>query len=250
MKCGWLFVLLLALVSSYVCQAQNNRPPPDRVQIAVTQAMREGRITDAEKLLTDAIRELEQSDPESLRLADYLKQLSMFLERRGRHTEALALSERASEIERNAYGPSDLRLAPELTTQASRAQAAGDNRQAELLLNQALQIVHTNTTNLNSSLNIDLAAGVYSSFAIFYISEHRWADAEKMMQEEAKLCNFFQEPYRAGYANCGSLNERLAEVYRAEGKTTEAEQLHQDETVPAELDALNRIAERLSLIHI
>lgn len=244
MKCGRLFTLLLALASSYVCFGQSGRPAPDRIQIAVTQAMREGRITDAEKLLTDTIRELEQSDPQNLRLATYLRQLSGFVDRRGRHTEALALSERASEIERNAYGPSDLRLAPELTTQALRAQQAGDNRQAEELLNHALEIVHANATNLNSSLNIDLAAGVYSSFAIFYISEHRWADAEKMMQEETKLCNFFQEPYRAGYANCGSLNERLAEVYRAEGRTVDAERLPQDDGVPPELAALNRIAEK------
>jgi hypothetical protein len=242
MKCGRLLILLLALVLSHASFAQSDRPAPDRTLIAVSQAMREGRITDAEKLLTDAIRELEQSDPRSLRLADYLKRLSMFLERRGRHTEALALSERASEIERNAYGPSDLRLVPELTTQAWRTQAAGDNRQAEQLLNQALEIVHANATKLNSGFNIDLAAVVYGSFANFYISEHRWVDAEKMMQEEAKLCNFYQEPYRAGYANCGSLDERLAQVYRAEGRTVDAERLPQDD-VPPELGALNRVAE-------
>jgi hypothetical protein len=244
MKCGRLLLLLLAVASSYVCFAQSGRPAPDPTQLSVTQAIREGRITDAEKLLTDAIRELEQSDPQSLRLATYLKELSGFLDRRGRHTEALGLSERASEIERNAYGPSDLRLAPELTTQALRAQAAGDNREAEQLLNQALEIVHANVTKLNSGFNVDLAAGVYGSFAIFYISEHRWADAEKMIQEEAKLCNFFQEPYRAGYANCGSLNERLAQVYRAEGRTVDAGRLPQDDGEPPELAAFNRVAEK------
>ena len=244
MKCGWLFAPLLALVLSQPSLAQSDHPAPDRTQIAVTQAIREGRITDAEKLLTDAIRELEQSSPQGLRLANYLNELSGSLERRGRHSEALALSDRASEIERNAYGPSDLRLAPKLISQAGLAQAAGDNREAEQRLNQALEIVRANATNLNSSMNIDLAAGVYGSVATFYISEHRWVDAEKMMQEEARLCNFFQEPYRAGYANCGSLNQRLAEVYRAEGRIIEAEQLHQDEMVPAELDALNKIAEK------
>jgi Tetratricopeptide repeat len=244
MKCSGLFVLLSALFLSQVGFTQSDRPTPDRTQIAVTQAVREGRITDAEKLLTDAVRELEQSDPQSPRLANYLKQLSGFLDRRGRHAEAMALAERASEIERNAYGSSDLRLTPGLTNQAWRAQDAGDNRRAEQLLNQALEIVQANTTNLNSGSNIDLAAIVYGSFANFYISEHRWADAEKMMQEEAKLCNSFQEPYRAGYANCGSLNQRLAQVYRAQGRIAEAEQLHQDNGMPAELDALNKIAEK------
>ena len=61
MKLGRLLVPLLALVSSCVCFAQENRPAPDPTLRAVTQAMRDGRITDAEKLLTDAIHELEQS---------------------------------------------------------------------------------------------------------------------------------------------------------------------------------------------
>ena len=128
MKSGRLFVLFLALVSSCVCLAQSNRPAPDPTQLAVTQAVREGRVTDAEKLLTDAVRELEQSDPQSPRLATYLKDLSGFVDRRGRHTEAMALFERAYEMERNAYGPLDLRLTNDLTSLALRAQAAGNNR--------------------------------------------------------------------------------------------------------------------------
>jgi tetratricopeptide (TPR) repeat protein len=156
----------------------------------------------------------------------------------------MALAERASEIERNAYGPSDLRRTIALRRDAGRAGAAGRNHEAELLLNQALEIVRVNETNLKSSMNIDLAAGVYGSFAGFYISEHRWIDAENMIQEEAKLCKFFPEPFRAGYADCGSLNQSLAQVYRAEGRTAEADQLTQDNLVPAELGALNKIAEK------
>jgi hypothetical protein len=75
MKLGRVLVPLLALVSSCVCFAQDNRPAPDPTQRAVTQAMRDGRFADAEKLLTDAIHELEQSDPHNPRLARYLKSL-------------------------------------------------------------------------------------------------------------------------------------------------------------------------------
>jgi hypothetical protein len=243
MKCGWLFVLFVLLLFQ-ASFGQNNLPAPARTQMAITQAMRDGRVEDAEKLLTDAIRELEQTDPQSVQLANFLNQLSGFVERRGRHAEAMALAERASEIERNAYGPSDLRRTIALRRDAGRAGAAGRNHEAELLLNQALEIVRVNETNLKSSMNIDLAAGVYGSFAGFYISEHRWIDAENMIQEEAKLCKFFPEPFRAGYADCGSLNQSLAQVYRAEGRTAEADQLTQDNLVPAELGALNKIAEK------
>jgi hypothetical protein len=197
--------------------------------------MRDGRLTDAEKLLTDAIHELEQNDPKNPRLADYLKELAGLIDRRGRHADANALIARAYEIERNTYGPSDLRLTNDLTGQALQAQFAGDLREAERLLNQALEIVHSNGSNLNSNLNVGLAARVFGRLATFYITQRRWADAERMMQEEEKLCNFYEEPYRAGYGDCGSLQARFAEVYRAEGRTVEAEQLPRNEGVPAEL---------------
>jgi Tetratricopeptide repeat len=243
MKFGWLFVLL-PLVLSHASFGQSNLSAPARTQIAVTQAMREGRVADAEKLLTDAIRDLEQSDPQSTQLANFLNQLSGFLERRGRHAEALALAERASEIERNAYGPSDLRRTIALRGDATRAQAGGNNQEAELQLNQALEIVRVNETNLKSSMNIDLAAGVYGSAANFYINQHRWVDAENMIREETKLCKAFPEPFRAGYADCGSLNEMWAQVYRGEGRTSDAEQLSPDRFGPPELEALNKNAEK------
>ena len=238
------FIPLLVIISSCVCFAQSNPPARDPVQLAVTQAMRDGRLADAEKLLTDAIRELEQSDPKNPRIANYLKSLSQFADRRGSSADAISLITRAYEIDRNAYGPSDLRITNDLTLLASHAQISGDIREAERLLNQALEIARSNMKNLNSGLDVDLVAGVFGSVATLYISEHRWGDAESLMQEEAKLCEFFAEPYRQGYALCGSLPRRRAEVYRAEGRWVDADQVPDDKGGPPELDALNKIAEK------
>jgi tetratricopeptide (TPR) repeat protein len=244
MKWGQALVPLLALVSSCVCLAQNSPPTPDLTQRAFTQAMRDGRLLDAEKILTDAIHELEQSDPQSLRLALYLKDLSRIMDRQGRSADALALMNRAYEIDRKAYGPSDLRITNDLANQASAARMAGDDRGAEQLLNQALEIVRSHAAELNSGLNIDLAAGVLGSLSALYIDEHRWTEAEPLLREETKLCDFFQEPFRAGSALCGNLPERLAEVYTAEGRTVEAEQVPRTLHLPRDLDALNKAAEK------
>ncbi len=244
MKLGRVLVPLLALVSSCVCLAQDNPPARDRTQRAITQAMRDGRFTDAEKLLTDAIHEIEQSDPQSLRLARYLEELSRIMERQARHADALALANRASEIKRNAYGPTDLRFTNDLANQAAAARIAGDDRGAEQLLNQALDIVRSHMADLNSPMNIGLAAGVLGSLTTLYIGEHRWAEAEPLLQEETKLCAFFQEPFRAGYASCGNLPDRLAEVYTAEGRTVDAEQVARTLDLPRDLDALNKAAEK------
>jgi hypothetical protein len=78
MKWGQLLVPFLAVGISGTCLAQGDRPAVDRTQRTVTEARNAGRFMDAEKLLTDAIHELEQSDPRSPRLAQYLKELAAF----------------------------------------------------------------------------------------------------------------------------------------------------------------------------
>ena len=238
------FVPLLAIISPIICFAQTHHPARDPVQIAVTQATRDGRLADAEKLLTDAIRELEQSDPKNPRLANYLKSLSQFADRSGSPADAIALITRAYEIDRNAYGPSDLRVTNDLILLASHAQRTGDTREAERLLNQALEIARSNMNSLNSGSDVDLAAGVFGSVATLYVKEQRWSEAESLLREEAKLCNFFEEPYREGYALCGSLAQRRAEVYRAEGRWVDADQVPENRGRPPELETLHKIAEK------
>lgn len=244
MKWGRVLVPLLAFVLPCICLAQDNPAAPDATQRAVTQAVRAGRFADAEKLLTDAIHELDQSDPQSPRLARYLKSLSQIVNRQGRRADAIALIQRAYDIDRNAYGPSDLRNTNDLTLLASYAEVAENNPEAERLLNEALEIVRSHEAELNSSLNVDLAASVFGGLSELYIREHRWAEAEPLLQEESKLCDFFEEPYRPGYGRCGSLPERLKEVYAAEGRTVDAEQVPPEIYSPRELDALNQTAEK------
>jgi tetratricopeptide (TPR) repeat protein len=232
------------LVSCRVTLAQSSPAVPDPIQSAVTQAIRDGRFVDAEKLLTNAINELEQSDASSPRLAGYFKNLSSLLNMRGDRSDAIALTQHALEIDRNAFGPSDLRITNDLVAVASYSRIDGNLQEAEQLLTQALEIARSNSTKLNSGSAVDSTAAVFGSLASLYITEHRWTEAEPLLLEESKLCDFFEEPYRAGYALCGSLPARLAEVYRAEGRTVDADQLPRDEGLPAELVALNSIAEK------
>jgi tetratricopeptide (TPR) repeat protein len=206
--------------------------------------MRDGRLSDAEKLLTDAISNLEQSDPSSPRLAGYLKNLAGVLNMRGHQSDAIALLKRALEIDRNAFGPSDLRIINDLANLASYARIQGNLQEAEQLLNQALEIERSNRTKLTSGSDVNLAAGVLGSLATLYIAERRWTEAEALLLDGSKLCDFFQEPYRAGYGLCGRLSEMLAEVYHGEGRTVDAEKLPRDDGYPPELAALNRIAEK------
>jgi len=245
MKLGRVLAPLLALVSSCVCFAQENRPAPDPTLRAVAQAMRDGRITDAEKLLTDAIHELEHNDPQNPRLATYLKRMSGMVARRGSRAEADALMERAFEIDRNAYGPADMRITLDLAQRAEFARTAGDLGMAEELLKQALGVVRSNSAKLNSQPNIGIAAEVVGGLATLYIDEHRWVEAEPLLQEESKLCGLIEEPFRTGYAICGRLTEAFSEVYSAEGRTVDTSQLPYEGNLPRELESLNKIGKQL-----
>ena len=99
MKWATVLILLLMLGPSCVGQAQSPGQAPYSTQLAVTQAVRDGRFTDAERLLTDAISELEQAGPNSLKLVGYFKNLAGLLDMRGRRSEAVALIKRAAEID-------------------------------------------------------------------------------------------------------------------------------------------------------
>jgi len=244
MKWGQLLVPFLAVGISCPCLAQNDRPAVDRTQRAVTEARNAGRFMDAEKLLTDAIHELEQSNPSSPRLAQYLKELAPLLHRRGRDAEAAAAMDRAYEIDRDAFGPNDLRIANDLVNMARSAHTAGNDQEAERLSNQALEIVHSNAANLRWNAGAGLAAGVVGAVVSFYIDEKRWVSAELLMPEETKLCDMLPEEFRTGFGLCGHIPETLEEIYRGEGRTVAVEERPRNTILPPELTALDQTAER------
>src|SRR5712692_9751 len=171
MKQRCFIVTVIALLSAAVCFAQNDRAGPDPVQRAVTQARNAGRLADAEKLLRDAIHDLEERDPKSPRLSPYLKQLSNLVARRGDSAEAAALLQQAYELDVSTFGPDDLRTTVDIGNMAWGAHGAGDDQKAEQLFNHALDIVHSNEVNLRTLNDAELAAGVVGTVISYYTVE-------------------------------------------------------------------------------
>jgi tetratricopeptide (TPR) repeat protein len=248
----FIFCVALAvaiLIGAIATRAQNARPGADPVITAFNQAMRESRYEDAEKILTDAIPNLEQTHPNSLQLANYLDRLSAAMEKRGNHQEAGAVRARAAEIYRIVSGPDGIEVARILDEKARTAQRQGDLQEAERLMLQATENARSNLTRLKSGRDVDIAAGVFGTLATFYIEQSRWVDAEPLLLEEKRLCDFFEVPYRAGSALCGSLPDRLAKVYSAEGRQVDAERTlskasSEGEFGQPEIIALNKVAEK------
>jgi len=120
-------------------------------RIAVAQAMRDGREADAEKLLTNAIRRTRRDRSQDPRLAEYLKSLSQFADRRDSPTDAVALITRAYESTEmpTAF---DLRITNDLLLLASHAQMSGEYSGKRATAERGLEIARSNMKNLNSGL--------------------------------------------------------------------------------------------------
>lgn len=243
MKRGRLLIPFFALSISCTCLAQSDRPAVDPTQRAVTEARNAGRFMDAERLLSDAIRQLQQSDPQSPRLAQYLKEWAALAGHRGLAAESAAAMDRAYEIDRNAFGPNDLRIANDLVNMALSAHALGNDQGAERLTNQALEIVHSNAAKLRWNEGAGLAASVVGVAVSLYIAENRWVSAELLMPEETKLCDMLPDEFRPGFGLCGRVPETLAQIYRGEGRAVAVE-LPTRALLPPELTALNQAAEK------
>jgi tetratricopeptide (TPR) repeat protein len=237
-------VPVVALLFVGVCFGQGQRPGPDPIQRAVTQARNAGQLADAEKLLRDAIHDLEERDPKSPRLAAYLKELSGLVRWRGDSAEAVSLLQQAYELDLSAFGPDDLRLTVDIGNMASLAHGAGDDQKAQQLFNRVLDIVHSNESNLRTLNDAEFAAGAVGAVISYYAGQKRWVDAEVLVPEDTKLCDMIPAEIREGY--CINLSGVLDEIYRGEGRHAEAAQLVPDSPFPAELEDLNKAADKFT----
>ena len=245
MKLRRILATIIALLSAATCVAQNQRPGPDPLQRSITQARNAGNLADAEKFLRDGIRDLQQRDPKSERLASYLKQLSSLVMRRGDRAEGEALLQQSYEIDLSNYGPDDVRITVDLGNMAQSAHRAGDDQRAEQLFIQVLQIVRLHEAEIRLLNDAEYSAGAVAQVISYYIGQKRWVDAEVLMPEVEKLCDLIPEEIREGYS-CGNLNAVRDEIYEGEGRHAESAQLSPESPYPPELDALNKAAAKFA----
>src|ERR1700680_2163077 len=217
-------------------------PRPDPVMVAVNRARNEGRLLDVETILRNAILS-EQIKPNSPRLGDYLRMLASTVQMNGPSSESEGLWKRALDADRHAVGPSDLRIANDLTAVASFSVDRGDHAEAERLMNQAVEIVQLHVPHLVTNWEIDGAGAAFAALGQLYIREHRLAEAESMLVEMKKVCEW-THPHPGMILMCDTASNELAAFYRSQGRTAEAGQQIVDpsDDLPPELANLNKAA--------
>ena len=238
-----LFVLLL--LSPRAASSQARPPAPDPTMTAVMKAERQGRLADAEKIVAAAIRQLEQEDPKNPQLSMYLMHLANLLGRREQYTDAIALMQRALEIDRNLFGPDSTRVTSDLSNLAFAYDMQGKKEEAEVHLKQALEIRRHNPTPDTSSTLL-----ILNNLAAFYTRARRWQEAEALLLDGMKLCESLPQPPTTP---CSSFRHWLGEVYRGQGRPEEVDKLVSEATIRANgtgedamevLDGLNTLAQK------
>lgn len=216
-----LTVVTFLLFSVSPVFGQSRPPGPDPTMREVSKATNEGRLVDAEKILVDAIHQLEQTDSRNPRLAIYLGRLAHLYTQKHQFAEAHALLDRALGIDQYAFGPADTRVAGDLSGIGGVYQMQGETQEAEKFLKEALEVTRRNPNQ--DTYAIDVKVMVMSNLSSLYISEHRTGEAEELLQEATVLCDSMPQLKTPGYG-CSFIGPPLAEIYRSEGRTAEADQ--------------------------
>jgi len=224
----------LLIFSPCVCISQAPLSAPDPTLVAASKAEREGRLADAEKILRDAIEKSEQEPATNPWLSTYLQNLARLLERKEKGAEAVALMQRALEIDRGTLGPSSSRVVIDLSNLAMVFEQQHKYEESEQLLREALDAVRANPRSDPLS-----AVLVLHNLAASYARTQRWAGAEALLLEGMTICE--SKPPRTANL-CSSLRSGLEDAYRKEGKTDEAELLLM-ETVRKSEGAGKKVAE-------
>jgi tetratricopeptide (TPR) repeat protein len=212
-----LLVFLLCISPTIATLAQNQPSGPDATPQAVAKAIREGRLADAEKILQDAIRTAGQT--ESPQLSNYLRTLGVLYDGKGMPADALAVYERALEIDQKTAGATGDSTLTDLAFIASDYRAQGKMQEAERLLKQTIELARQNPES--GPLRTVRMAGLLENLASLYSSERRLTEAEPLLVEAMRLC----ESLSSAPPPCGSsIRSSLAEIYRNEGRPTAADQ--------------------------
>jgi tetratricopeptide (TPR) repeat protein len=211
-----LLVFLLCISPTIAASAQSQPSGPAATPQAVAKAIREGRLVDAEKILQDAIRAA--GPTESPQLSNYLRTLGGLYDGKEMRADALAVYERALEIDRKTAGAAADATLTDLAFIASDYRAQGKMQEAEQLLKQTIELARQNPDP--GPLRMGRMAGLLENLASLYRVEHRSTEAEPLLEEALRSC----ESLSSAPPPCGSIRSTLAEIHRDEGRPTAADQ--------------------------
>lgn len=225
-KLGLLIASLILLVFPPGALSQSAPPTADPTLAALLKAEREGRLGDAEKLLTSAIHDAEQNSRQSPRLSLLLNRLAALRFGQGRYSDAIAAAKRALALDEELFGAESPRVVADLSNLGIFNNAAGSDAAAQQAFEQGLVIARENPGPQASALLM-----VLHNLSSFYATHHRPAEAEALAEEGLEVCGKVQRGPIA--TSCASFRRMLASGLRTEGDAAAAEGIVSDAVAAA-----------------
>ena len=138
-KTRWLVVGVLC-VALWTAAASAQQTRWEKLTDAGVKAYQEGRYAEAEKLLSDALKEAEKLGPNDPRLAASLNNLAAIYDAQGKYAEAEPLYKRSLAIREKALGPDHPDVATTLENYADLMRKTGREAEAEKMKVRATAI--------------------------------------------------------------------------------------------------------------
>ncbi len=196
---------------------QSSLRPSDPEMAAIQQAIRDNKLVDAQKLLAAATRKAESKPGSERRLSLLFNLLASVDMRQGSYEDAIAAGKRTLALDKKLFGAESTNVGRDLNNLAMlrlASRKASEGAAAEQEYQQALAIARQNPGPHSTLLMM-----VANNLAVYYLRQHRAANAESVINEALLKC---QANPAADQLECGSLHNLLAYVYRAEGHANAA----------------------------
>lgn len=215
---GATLILLLTLASGVALpsRASEQKTAFDKYVAAGNQAVREGRYVEAKELFTAAIAEAKQTDPRRLGLA--LNHLANVYFLTGDEAKASELRKQALAADQQELGPTNARVVNDLANQAFFCSMHNQEAKAEKLFKQVLALM-----DQNLDVSDYQKTNILGNLSDLYMRQQRYAECEPLIERALKIIDNSSRPWNS--QEVVMLRHKLADVYRQEGKESEAQEL-------------------------
>lgn len=166
-----------------------HRTGPDPEMEVISKAEQEGRLLDAEKLLTAAVRKAESSSPPDQWLGFLLSRLGRVELQLGRYSDAVTTARRALAVDRTVHGVQLSRVLVDLQNVAYYSYRAGDSVAAEQAVDEGVALARKDPGPQDANLLIALRQAT-----VFDEMHQHSAKAQAARAESAEICKAQVKP--------------------------------------------------------
>ena len=167
-----------------------HRAKSDAEMEEISKAEQEGRLLEAEKLLTAAVREAESSSPPDQRLGFLLSRLGRVEFQLGRYSDAVTTARRALAVDRTVHGVQLSRILVDFQNVAYYSYRAGDSVAAEQAVDEGVALARKDPGPQDANLLVALRQAT----AFDEMHQHS-AKAQAARAESAEICKAQAKPH-------------------------------------------------------